>query len=137
MNRDIKINYNDKVYNTLSRFISYFHQIDLIRKYKPNSVLEIGIGSKIVSQHIENINIKVTTCDIDKNLSPDIVTDVRDLNLQDNSFDMVCACEILEHIPFADFEKTIQKLKNISKEYILISLPYPSIAFDFVIKIPS
>jgi ubiquinone/menaquinone biosynthesis C-methylase UbiE len=137
MNRDIKINYNDGVYNTLSRFISYFHQIDIIRKYKPSNLLEIGIGSKIVSQHLQNINIKTTTCDINKDLFPDIVSDIRDLNLQENSFDMVSACEILEHIPFEDFENTILKLKNISKKYVLVSLPYPSIAIDFVIKIPS
>ncbi len=126
---DVKIQvpkdlYFTNKYNSLERFISYYHQVSFAVQTEPHSILEIGIGNKIVTHYLKNANYKVTSCDYDKNLEPDFVADVRKLPFGDNEFDTVLAYEILEHIPFSDFEKALEELKRASKKYVVISIPY-------------
>ena len=49
--------YSSKRYNKLDRFISYYHQIDFLLETKPDNVLEVGIGSKMVSNYIKETGI--------------------------------------------------------------------------------
>jgi ubiquinone/menaquinone biosynthesis C-methylase UbiE len=46
------------------------------------------------------------------------------------------ACQILEHIPFDDFEKALSELKRVAKDYVVISLPRRCSCVEFVIKLP-
>jgi hypothetical protein len=50
----------------------------------------------------------------------------------------VLACEILEHLPFSDFEKSLLELKRVSKKYVIISLPNSCVSLGglFHMKIP-
>lgn len=123
-------------YDDVMRFISYFYQIDLVKKLKPNNVLEIGIGNKTVANYLKQNGIKIDTCDFDKCLKPDYVADIRDLPFDDKSYDVVMACEILEHIPWKDVDKALNELHRISKRYVLISIPYSSADFELVLKFP-
>ena len=66
-------------YDDLERFISYFYQIDIVRKLKSNKVLEVGIGNKTVANYLLRSGINIDTCDFDKELNPDYVADIRDL----------------------------------------------------------
>lgn len=125
-----------KKYDDLPRFISYFHQIDLIRKLKPKNVLEIGTGNKTVANYLKQNGIKIETCDFDKNLEPDYVADIRELPFKDNSYDVVIACEILEHIPWEDVDKALNELHRVSKKYVIISIPYSAANFEFIFKFP-
>jgi ubiquinone/menaquinone biosynthesis C-methylase UbiE len=124
-----------KNYDSIERFISYFHQIDITIKTNPKSVLEIGIGNKTVANYLKERGINLITCDFDPKLNPDKVGDIRDLPLEDKSFDTVIACEVLEHIPFSDFEKSLKELKRVSKNNVIISLPYSCMYFENVFKI--
>lgn len=125
-----------KNYDGLERFISYFHQIDLVMKRAPKTMLEIGIGNKTVADYLSKQGVNVTTCDFDKTLKPDIVADIRELPTDDKQFDVVMACEILEHIPFEDFETALKELKRTSKKHVIISIPYCSSTFEWVMQIP-
>jgi ubiquinone/menaquinone biosynthesis C-methylase UbiE len=100
------------------------------------SILEIGPGSKLVSRELQSMGYTVTTCDFDVHVNPDVVSDVRSLPFEENSFDCIMACQILEHIPFEDFKKVIENFSKISKKYVIISLPNRSTMFEFVIKFP-
>ncbi|MDD3178668.1 MAG: class I SAM-dependent methyltransferase [Candidatus ainarchaeum sp.] len=122
-------------YDDILRWISYYYQIDNILKLKPKSVLEIGVGNKTTYNYLKD-KINITTCDFDKNLKPDIVGDIRNLPIKDKTYDVVCAFEVLEHIPFSDFKKAIKELKRVSKKYVIISIPYSSIYFNNVFKFP-
>ena len=142
MQKDYKVQvdaskyYRSKKYDNLERFISYYHQIDEARKISADSILEIGIGGSVVSDYLKNIGKHITTCDFDKNTGAAIISDVRNIGVNDNSFDLVMACQILEHIPFEDFEKALTEIKRVSKKYVIISLPYRLTYFEMIFKFP-
>ena len=120
----------------LDRFISYFYQINTIKKLRPKTILEIGIGNKTVSNYLKTNNFEVTTCDFDKKLNPDYIADIRNLPFQNNSFELVIACEILEHIPYQDLSKALTNLHRITKKYVIISVPYSSIYLGLMLRFP-
>lgn len=115
--------YADLRYDTKSRFASYWHQADEITRRKPSSVLEIGIGNGFLHRYLAQLGITIHTCDFDERLGPETVASVLDLPFEDNSFDMVCCFETLEHLPFTDFDTALDELSRVSSRYVLISLP--------------
>lgn len=126
-----------KEYDSVSRFISYYYQCSTVLGLKPKSVLEVGVGNKLVSSYLKNNGVDVTTCDYDKTLKPDVVSDIRDLSkFKDNSFDVVIAFEILEHIPWNDLDKALSELKRVSKKYVVISVPHTGWFFNVCFEIP-
>jgi SAM-dependent methyltransferase len=134
-----KKHYFRKKYDSLDRFISYFYQVDLaleVFESNTNKILEIGKGNGFFSDYMKKLGVKVTTCDFDNNLQPDIVADIRSLPVSDNSFDLVTAFEILEHIPFEDVPKALSELNRVSKKRVILSLPYRSTGIEWIFKFP-
>lgn len=127
--------YNGR-YDDLFRFISYYSQIDLVRSAGGKEVLEIGIGNKTVSNYLTKHGFKITTCDFDAKLGPDVVADVRELPFPDASFDTVVACEILEHIPWKDVPKALGEIRRVVRRHAVVSIPYPSAYLEFIFKAP-
>jgi ubiquinone/menaquinone biosynthesis C-methylase UbiE len=126
-----------KGYDSLSRFISYYYQCKTVLDLNPSTVLEIGIGNKTVSNYLKEAGVKVTTCDFDKELNPDVVADIRDLShFKDNSFDVVVAFEILEHLPWEEVDKALKELKRVSKKYVVISVPWTGWFFNMSLDLP-
>jgi len=125
-----------KNYDSLRRFIAYYYQIDLIRKLKPKRILEIGVGNKTVSNYLKQNGYNVITCDFDKALNPEFVADIRKLPFEENAFEVVIACEILEHIPWNDVDQALKELHRVTQKYVIISIPYSCVAFEFIIKFP-
>ena len=129
--------YLTKKYASLERFITYFHQIDEIRKMNPKRVLFIGVGDGLISDYIKkNTTIQITTVDIDDSLGADVIGDVRALPFKDGEFDLVIAFEVLEHIPFSDFSAALKEMQRVSSSRALVSLPYRNTGFDMIIKFP-
>jgi len=121
-------------YDSLGRWASYWYQIHEIIDKKPESVLEIGIGNKTVLNYLRQQNIEVTGVDIDARLKPDVVADVTDLSVfQSDSFDVVACCEVLEHLPFDNFDRTLKEIHRVAKKWVVISLPHfgPFFTFSF------
>ncbi|MDP1719367.1 MAG: methyltransferase domain-containing protein [bacterium] len=133
-----KEHYFRKKYDDLGRFISYFYQVDLSQDVIPSGakVLEIGKGNGFYLDYMKKLGYQVTTCDFDKDLNPDVVADIRKLPFPDDSFDLVTAFEVLEHLPFADLELALGELKRVSRGRVIISLPYRSTYFEMVLKFP-
>ncbi len=132
-----KEKYSFENYVYLSRWSSYWHQIKEILKCRPNNVLEIGVGDKVVSNYLKNnTKIKYTSLDINSALEPDIVGNIENLDMDDNSYDVVCAFEVLEHLPFEKFNKCLKELKRVSRKYVIISLPHWGRHFSISIHLP-
>lgn len=129
--------YNFKKYCDQDRWLSYWRQIDEILKLNPENILEIGIGDKVLASYLSNnTTIKYSSLDIAEDLSPDFIGSVDDIKLNDNFFDLVCAFEVLEHLPFKKFAVALKEMSRVSKKYIVISLPHWGRHFSIEIKLP-
>lgn len=137
MNIQVQQNYYFREkYASIERFISYFQQIDSIRRFKIQSLLFIGVGDGMVTDFLKK-NYQVTTMDIDPALKPDTQGDIRSLPFKDSSFDLVCAFEVLEHIPLDDVKnKAIKEIARVSRAGAIISVPHRRAGFEIVFKFP-
>lgn len=132
-----KDKYNKKNYVDITRWNSYYYQFMLPLKYKPETIMEIGKGNGITSNMIKKFSSTQTfSIDINPELNPDTVCDVRDIPWEDKQVDMSLCYEVLEHIPFSDFEKAVNEIKRITKKHIIISLPYSGASFSIYGKLP-
>jgi len=128
--------YRFQKYVGLERWVSYWHQIDEVLRLRPKNILEIGIGNQIVSDCLERQDLLVKTLDIDEELNPDVVANVIKMPLTDNSFDLILCAEVLEHLPFEEFEQCLRELKRVTKKYVVLSLPHFGPPLKLAFKIP-
>jgi SAM-dependent methyltransferase len=106
------------------RLSSYLEQFRLLDKNDNSaSVLEIGKGPGIFGYIVKQCGYEYKSVDIDKNTGPDIVADVQHLPVEDNSYDHVYCCQVLEHLEFSCFEKAITELIRVARKKVIISLP--------------
>lgn len=121
-------------YVTIERWSSYWHQLDAIIRTGAGTVLEVGVGPKMLSGYLrEFAGLEVTTIDVNEELKPDVLCDLRSLadHFPERSFDCVCAFQVLEHIPYEDFGLCLKQMARVSREHVLISLPYWGYRFQF------
>lgn len=115
--------YLTRGYNNQVRFNSYWTQIDCVLDCRPESVLEIGVGSGLVSWYLRRIGVTVLTLDVDGRLGPDIVGSVLDMPFEDGGFDTVACFEVLEHLPLEDLPGALTEIGRVSSRCAVISLP--------------
>jgi ubiquinone/menaquinone biosynthesis C-methylase UbiE len=117
------------------RWASYFAEIRAILDLNPESVLEIGKGDGTVGNYLRNI-VPYTVVDHADDLQPDVVADILHLPFEDNSFDVVVACQVLEHLPFEKLPQALKELKRVAKRYVLIDIPQKGSHIRFALKLP-
>jgi SAM-dependent methyltransferase len=132
---DRKIYYDEGYVNPV-RFAVYSYQISEIFKINPNNVLEIGIGNGLVSDFLKKAQFNVVTMDIDYLLNPSFVGSIINIPLIDESFDVVTAFQVLEHIPFEYFKISLNELKRISRKNVIMSLPDSSRHYKIQFVLP-
>lgn len=129
--------YAQERYGSLPRFISYYHQVNALRKYRGKRVLFVGVGDGLVPYYLRTIcGVDITTLDFDPELKPDIVADIRKIPAEDNTYDAVAVFEVLEHLPYSDFEHVLAELARASTGEVVVSLPYRHTGIDLAIKFP-
>lgn len=132
-----KEHYDFKAYSHLGRWASYFFQIKETLSFDPKSILEIGVGDKVFGDYIRNnTGIKYVSTDIAEDLKPNVVASVMVLPFCDGEFDVSCAFEILEHLPFGSFRQALSELARVSRKAVIISLPHFGPSCEFLLKIP-
>jgi len=132
-----KDHYNFKEYFTLNRWISFYEQISAILNCSPTNILEIGLGPRLIYAYLKESGFKVTGFDIEKDLNPDVVGDVRNLSgsFSDNQFDLVCCFQVLEHLPFEEFENSVRNIARLTSRHVVISLPFAGYGISFALRI--
>ncbi len=125
LSRDIY--FSDDYFDKYQLF-SLSEQINLLYKYSKfienPKILEVGKGNGFVSDFFKKANFNFKTFDINENLNPDIVGNILELNALINSKpDLILCSEVLEHIEFDFFEKSLQELSLASNKYVIITLP--------------
>ena len=124
-------------YGFEGRFVSYYWQLDAVLSRKPGSVLEVGVGDKVFGNFIKNNTpVSYTSVDIAEDLSPDVVGGILELPFSDNSYDIACAFEVLEHLPFEQVEQAVAELARVARQYVIVSVPHFGPMLSFSLKIP-
>ena len=132
-----KSHYEFGRYGFEGRFVSYYHQLREVLAQKPLSVLEVGVGDKVFGNFIKNNTaVSYTSVDIAEDLRPDVVGSVLALPFADKSFDITCAFEVLEHLPFEKVEGALRELARTARTHVVISVPHFGPMFSFSLKIP-
>jgi len=92
---------------------------------KNKDILEIGIGGDEKpsgSYRYFGEGNNWTTMDINPKWKPDIIGDITNNSIKDNSYDLVIMTQTLEHI--WDFKKAIEELHRITRKYVLLDCPW-------------
>lgn len=126
-------------YNSKSRFLSYWYQLYHTIEVSPESVLVVGRGSGVTEALIRaltNGRVSSVSLDIDPEKKPDVVGSVTAIPLEGDSFDVVLCCQVLEHIPFGEFEPALREMHRVSRGRVVLSLPHGRQYFRMSLKLP-
>jgi ubiquinone/menaquinone biosynthesis C-methylase UbiE len=96
-----------------------------------DSLADIGCGSGLFLNHIKK-NQRVSSLvgvDFSENAMLTLTTskkvgNITKIPLESNSYDMISALEVLEHLDLDEYSKAKEELARVSKKYILISVPF-------------
>lgn len=97
------------------------------------SVLDVGAGVGLLLEQIERrrgirgVGVEITDAKVDYARSRGVDMrkgDASKLDFPDRSFDLVAACEVLEHLPYGVYEATLSELMRVSRRYVIISVPF-------------
>jgi methyltransferase family protein len=90
---------------------------------KPDDcVLEIGVGSSFTTDYLRSQGLAVGTLDIDPDKNPDILANAAHYPFPD-SYDVILAFEIFEHIPYKEFCAVLPRLAVAARRVVFLSLP--------------
>ena len=128
--------YNFSSYMSKARWISVWHQLDEVNALAPSNVLEIGPGIGVFKAISQLYGIKTETLDLDPELKPDYIGSATDIPLLSSTYDVVCAFQILEHLPYDKSLKAFSELVRVSRSHIVISLPDAKPAWRYAGHIP-
>jgi SAM-dependent methyltransferase len=131
-----KSHYAFDKYVSKRRWASMWHQLDEVNKLKPESVLEIGPGLGLFKAMAGAIGLRVETLDLDPELKPDHLASVFDMPFEDGAFDVVCAFQMLEHLPFEKSLEAFTEMNRVAKRALVISLPDAATCWPMSLHIP-
>jgi ubiquinone/menaquinone biosynthesis C-methylase UbiE len=110
--------------------------IGYLKGINPNSILDIGIGHMSFLCPVLNIfpKLNVTTIDTDDIVVDDVKCiniggtkvsaykmDAINMSFDDNSFDIVTALEVLEHIK--DYRTAIKEICRVARKFVIVTVP--------------
>lgn len=131
-----KSHYEFERYMSKERWNSVWHQLDEVIRLKPESVLEIGPGPGVFKHTASLFGIKVETLDLDSELAPDHVCSATALPFANNTYDVVCAFQMLEHLPYEEALRAFREMVRVSRRSVVISLPDSKIVWRYQFHIP-
>lgn len=134
--KTLKNPYQTLRYTNSKRVFSYAHQLSCVLEEDGQEILVVGPGPGMVVSMLRLMNFHVTTLDIDPDVNADVVAHVLEMPFSKNSFDIVLCCQVLEHLPFHDFDKALRLFKEVSRKAAIISLPDASRHIDLILNLP-
>lgn len=123
-------------YMSKARWSSLWHQLNEIQMLAPEIVLEIGPGPGLFKTLAATFGITVETLDIDPALNPDHVGSATAMPFADAAFDVVCAFQMLEHLPYEESLQAFAEMVRVSRRHVVISLPDARTVWRYEIHIP-
>jgi SAM-dependent methyltransferase len=121
-------------FSTLTSFLSQKQVSSLLDVGTGNgallSFLERSDNSQLLADKAVGVDRAVTAIRMSECESPLIQGDIQSLPFPQLAFNCVSALEVLEHIPWRIYEKTLQELERVSSRYIVVSVPYQENRFN-------
>lgn len=110
---------------SVSGFVNAYYQLRDVLSFAPRRVLIVGVGVGLEPLILrEKFGLEVTTYDVDGRFGPDVVGSVHDMRaFADKQFDVVVASHVLEHLPFAYFDRCVDELARVA-HHAVVYLPY-------------
>jgi hypothetical protein len=118
-----KSHYLFSKYTTKARWNSLWHQVDEVLRLNPDTVLEIGPGPGYFKKMLEISGLRVDTLDVDLEIRPGCVGSATALPYCNESYDVVCAFQVLEHLPYNRALVAFAEMVRVSRSNVVISLP--------------
>lgn len=95
-------------------FLNWYRHFFIIKEVlnsEPKTILEIGSGNGVVKNCLSPVVPDYKVMDISREIKPDYLCDIRDFELKlKGKFDCIIAADILEHIPYKDFAKSLENI---------------------------
>ena len=130
---------NDVRPHRMQEWLSVYYQLQIPAMLDDvHSVLEFGPGRGLMGAVMRHYGLSYKCADVvDMGSKPDFLSSIKGFK-SDETFDLVCAFQTLEHNPPEDFEVHLKKMAQISNKYIYVSLPYYGrwCGFNLNINIP-
>jgi SAM-dependent methyltransferase len=118
------------------RWASMWHQLDEVLALEPGTVLEIGPGPGLFKALGGLFGVRVETLDLDPDLDPDHVAPAESMPFADGSYDVVCAFQMLEHIPYQHSLAVFREMARVARTGVVISLPDAQPVWPWACHIP-
>ena len=107
-----------------ARFSGLHAQLQACRRLGlHNRFLEIGPGPDLLGALLRRLGGRLTTVDFAADLAPSVVGRLPHLPLAARSFDVVCAFEVLEHIPLELLTPCLLEMRRVARTHLIISVP--------------
>jgi predicted SAM-dependent methyltransferase len=116
--------------------MSVWYQIDEVQSLGFRKILEIGPGPGVFSLVLRSMGLDVTTVDIDPALEPDIRGSLTRIPVRDRAFDVACAFQALEHLPFDESLEAMREMRRVARHFIVISLPDAKTLWPYSFHVP-
>lgn len=128
--------YDFRRYMDKGRWASVWHQLDEVQKLQPQRVLEIGPGPGVLKHMGALFGVTVETLDLDPDLKPDHVASATALPFADASYDVVCAFQMLEHLPYDRALLAFGEMVRVARKGVVISLPDVKPVWRYSVYLP-
>jgi SAM-dependent methyltransferase len=131
-----KSNYEFSQYMSKQRWCSVWHQLDEVQRLKPRNVLEVGPGPGLFKMVATSFGITIETLDFDPELKSDHIGSATAMPFENATYDVVCAFQMLEHLPYEASLKAFREMVRVSRRHVVISLPDARRVWRYQIHVP-
>jgi SAM-dependent methyltransferase len=131
-----KSHYEFKKYMQKRRWASMWHQLDEVLAFEPKTVLEVGPGPGVFKALTSHFGPSVETLDIDPELEPDHVASADNMPFGEGRFDVVCAFQMLEHVPYDVSLAIFKDMVRVASKGVVISLPDAKRVWPYSFHVP-
>jgi 2-polyprenyl-3-methyl-5-hydroxy-6-metoxy-1,4-benzoquinol methylase len=121
----------------VKRLMAGFHRDldDLFARAAPQSLLDVGCGEGVLTAqwaqrlqtgHVVGVDLEdpKLRAEWSRRALPNLsfqAVDATELPFEDDSFEVACAIEVLEHVP--DPERTLAEMVRVAQRWVLVSVP--------------